>query len=420
MAKRERPCILFFVFLLSAVFIPSLLAAQNGGGDRFIDSLLRAHPVHFGKILKSVSKYEVQIIYTQVNRDKNNKPSLQHYTYRLGKSYFYPASLVKLPASALALEKLNKLNKEGVNKNTVMVTDSASQCKLPVREDSTASNRFPSVGHYIKRMLLVSDNFSYNRIYEFLGQEYTNERLWQLGYKDARVVHSFDGGCSDGKHTAPVSFYDSGNNLLYHQPGQANDNVYPHPRGNVKKGRAHLDSRDRMVRAPKDYTNMNYLPLADVHSMVIAIMMPEAVGKDGRFDLTTDDYTFLRRYMGMLPRESDFPKYDPKKFEDSHKKYLLYGTYHGTIGTDSIRIFNIVGQSYGDLSDCAYIADYKNNVEFFLSAVIYVNSDGVINDGKYEYKTIGFPFLTNLGKVFLDYERKRPRQYVPDLSEYKF
>lgn len=419
MTKKHRSIIrtigpVLFLFLAPALF------AQDVDNDKLIDSLLCASPSLFGSIVKNIDKYEVQIIYTKIDRDSRNKPSLQHYTYRLGKNYFYPASLVKLPAAALALEKLNRINKEGLNFNSVMFTGSTKECSLVVRQDASAENGLPSVAQYIKRMLLVSDNFAYNRIYEFLGQEYINERLTELGYVNSRIVHSFDGGCSDEKHTAPVSFYDHRNNLLYEQPMQANDKVYPHPLGTVKKGKAYIDNRNKMIHAPKDYTRMNYLPLQEIHNMVIAVMMPEAINKESRFDLSNEDYNFLRKYMGMLPRESASPKYDPKKYEDSHKKYVLFGSYHGNINTDSIRIFNIVGQSYGDLSDCAYIVDYKNNVEFFLSAVIYANSDGVINDGKYEYISIGFPFLTGIGKVFLEYERQRPRKNVPDLSEYKY
>jgi hypothetical protein len=55
-----------------------------------------------------------------------------------------------------------------------------------------------------------------------------------------------------------------------------------------------------------------------------------------------------------------------------------------------------------------------------LSAVIYVNEDGIINDGKYEYKTIGFPFLSDLGKSFYIYELKRKKETLPDLSIFKF
>ena len=41
--------------------------------------------------------------------------------------------------------------------------------------------------------------------------------------------------------------------------------------------------------------------------------------------------------------------------------------------------------------------DEAHGVEFLLSAVLYVNADGVLNDDKYEYDSIGFPFLRDLG-----------------------
>lgn len=39
-----------------------------------------------------------------------------------------------------------------------------------------------------------------------------------------------------------------------------------------------------------------------------------------------------------------------------------------------------------------------------LSAVIYTNEDEVLNDGKYDYKTIGLPYLAELGRQFYKYE----------------
>jgi hypothetical protein len=55
-----------------------------------------------------------------------------------------------------------------------------------------------------------------------------------------------------------------------------------------------------------------------------------------------------------------------------------------------------------------------------LSAVIYVNEDQIFNDDKYEYDQIGFPFLSNLGKVIYDHELKRKRKFEPDLSKFRF
>ena len=49
----------------------------------------------------------------------------------------------------------------------------------------------------------------------------------------------------------------------------------------------------------------------------------------------------------------------------------------------------------------------KENVEFMLSAVIYANEDEVLNDGKYDYKGVGLPYLAELGRQFYNYELQR-------------
>lgn len=76
--------------------------------------------------------------------------------------------------------------------------------------------------------------------------------------------------------------------------------------------------------------------------------------------------------------------------------------------------------AYGFLVDAAYFADFGNNIEFLLSAVIYCNSDGIFNDDKYDYDKTGFPFLKNLGRVVYDYELKRQRKKAPDLRTFQF
>jgi len=64
-----------------------------------------------------------------------------------------------------------------------------------------------------------------------------------------------------------------------------------------------------------------------------------------------------------------------------------------------VRVFNKVGWAYGFLIDASYIADFKNDVEYMLSAVIYVNKDGILNDNVYEYDSIGWPFMYQLGQT---------------------
>ncbi|MGB5359311.1 MAG: hypothetical protein WBN27_05150, partial [Eudoraea sp.] len=62
-----------------------------------------------------------------------------------------------------------------------------------------------------------------------------------------------------------------------------------------------------------------------------------------------------------------------------------------------------VGFAYGTLTDCAYIVDEKNHIEFMLTATILVNKDDIFNNDNYEYEEIGIPFLAALGREFYNY-----------------
>ena len=70
---------------------------------------------------------------------------------------------------------------------------------------------------------------------------------------------------------------------------------------------------------------------------------------------------------------------------------------------EHIIIRNKVGFAYGYLTDCAYVQDTKNDIEFFLTATIHVNENQVYNDGVYEYDEIGIPFLAELGRLAHQY-----------------
>ena len=120
--------------------------------------------------------------------------------------------------------------------------------------------------------------------------------------------------------------------------------------------------------------------------------------------------------MSQFPSESVYPSYD--SLPDAYGKFLLYGSRKEPL-PKNIRIFNKEGDAYGELLDIAYITDFDKNVEFFLSAAINCNMNGIINDDIYEYDTIGLPFMKNLGQVIYDYELKRKKPYQPDLSAFK-
>src|SRR5690606_3155826 len=124
--------------------------------DAWLSALLRNNASEsLLHILNHPDSFQYQLIYTQINRNKNNKPFFeQHYLHVDKNRYFNPASTVKLPLALLALEKLNKINKPGVNKFTPMLTDSAYSGQTTVMEDSSSENGLPSVAHYIKKIFL--------------------------------------------------------------------------------------------------------------------------------------------------------------------------------------------------------------------------------------------------------------------------
>jgi len=388
------------------------------GDSPLLDSLLHTAPI-LARVADNPA-YELQIIYTQIDRDAQNQPHFTAHTYHLDPcQYFNPASLVKLPVVALALEKLNDLHQPGVTRRTIMATGTAFRCQTPVPFAAPAdSDQAATVGNYVKRMLLVSDNSAYNRLYEFLGQRPLNERLAQLGYSNARITRRF-APCDTAanRYTNPISFHTPTGDTLYRQPALTNFISYASPVGPVRKGRAYRIGK-RLIHRPYDFTTANHLPLADASALLRTLLFPASVPSAQRLRLAADDYLFLRHYLHAGPHESGFRPYAPARYFDTYKKYLYYGRNPTRPTERGLRIYNIVGMSHGFLADVAYFADSLHQAEFLLSAVVYVNSDGIINDGAYEYETVGLPFLAQLGQTIRQYEATRPRQYRPSLDEF--
>lgn len=382
----------------------------------FIAGLLSQYPQYFDSLLKNNNKYHIKIIYTQINRTAKNKPRFTNYYFNIDdKQYFYPASTVKMPAAFLALQKLNELKIHGLDKNTTMITEAAYPGQTPVFNDPSSKDGRPTIEQYIKRIFLVSDNDAFNRLYEFLGQEYINNSLHKMGYDSAQIIHHLDVSMTEdeNRHSNPVKFYDTPAKIIYEKPLTKSNLVYQPRNTFLGKG---FYRNGQLVDQPFDFSRKNRMTLVDLHSILMSVLFPKSVERHQRFKLKKDDYKFLYRYMSMKPAESDFPQYD-STYTDAYSKLLLYGG-KGSMN-DGVRIFNKEGDAYGFLTDVAYIVDFKNSVEFLLSANIYCNSDEIFNDDHYDYETVGYPFMKNLGKVFYDYELQRKRKRLPDLAKFK-
>ncbi|MEO5682131.1 MAG: serine hydrolase [Chitinophagaceae bacterium] len=396
------------------------LASAHVNTDTLLENLLRSAPAFFDGILQNRKAMKVQIIYTQINRKANNEPVFTPYYFNIDAAdYFYPASTIKMPVALLALQALHELNLPGLDKNSSLITEATFQKQSPVYNDPTTQDGRPTVAQYVKKIFLVSDNDAFNRLYELMGQQYVNEKLHAMGYADAEVLHRLQISMTpdENRHTNPINFYDTAGKLLYKHPMLVNQHTYSTRTDSA--GNAYY-SNGALINHAMDFSSKNRVALQDLTDMLRSILFPQSVKAQQRFNFTEADYLFVRRYMSQWPTEAACPPYgaDTAAYWPAYCKFLLYGSRKGSLPSN-IRIFNKVGDAYGFLTDVAYIVDFDKQVEFMLSARIYCNADGVLNDDKYDYETVGLPFMQQLGKLIYEYELNRPRAVKPDLSAFK-
>ena len=383
----------------------------------FLEDLLKQYPQYFGTILNNRDSFRVQIIYSRIDRNKNNRPVFTHHYFNVDPHYyFYPASTVKMPIALLALEKVKKLKKYGINKNSAMITEADHSSQAPVYNDPSSPDGKPTIAHYIKKIFLVSDNDASNRLYEFLGQNYLNKTLHKKRYKTAEILHrlSINMNEDQNRHTNPVKFLNDTGSLAYEQNGQVSAIVFP--TRNILMGSSYI-SNNKLIHEPFNFSKKNRIALTDLQAILQSILFPFSVPKKQRFRISDEDRKFIFQYMSRYPSETIYPQYDSSAW-DSNGKFLLWGSEKRAL-PKHIHVFNKIGGAYGFLTDVAYVADFEKNIEFMLSAIIYCNSDGIFNDDRYDYEKVGLPFMKHLGEVIYDFEAQRPRQYIPDLTEFK-
>lgn len=328
-------------------------------------------------VMSNPEVFELQIIYTQIIRNKNNKVKFKDFTYRLNaKNYFYPASTVKLPIAILALEKLNTIEK----------TSKDSQYTIQGDSDTLQFSK------EISKVFAVSDNEASTNLLEFLGFNYVNESMKAKGLQPFRLSHRVSGSDPRSLATKPIILYKNEDSTLK-IPSVLSKPSIPLNLNNIKKGIGYMKN-DSLVKGAFDFSTKNYYPLETLQNTLKRIVFPEAFKESERFKLTEKDREFILFSMQNLPKNAG---YDPVKYYDGYCKFFMFGDSKETI-PHTIKIYNKVGNAYGTLVDCAYIVDSANQVEFMISATLLVNKDQIFNDNIYEYETLGLPFLAELGR----------------------
>ena len=152
-----------------------------------------------------------------------------------------------------------------------------------LNRDSTSETGYPSIAQFIRKAFLISDNDAYNRMYEFVGQEEINRRLFAMGYPDMRIVRQFMPLTEEeNRHTNQIRFLDSAGEIVYLQPPAFNRDSFQFSVP-AKIGKAWLDSRDSLISEPKDFTRHNRIPLDDLQQILQSALFPLSVPQSKRF-----------------------------------------------------------------------------------------------------------------------------------------
>ncbi len=328
------------------------------------------------KVIADLDTYEVQILLSEVHKN-NGKVTFTDYSFNVNDStYFYPASTVKFPVSVLLLEELSFKDFPTINTPFFV-------------EGDTIITTFKKD---ITDIFAVSSNDTFNRLFEYLSKDTINSRLAQKGLLPIRISHRLSTDNAADLKTKNLVFYKNDTTLISTN-SVISKPIKPLHLNKIKKG-AGFYQNGELVNEPMDFSLKNYLPINTLHGIMKRVIFPEAFPANKQFKLSKVNRDFLLNAMQIVPRNAG---YNETEYYDSYGKFFMYGDTKERI-PDHIKIYNKVGYAYGYLTDCAYITDTKNNLEFILTATIHVNKDGIFNDDVYEYDEIGIPFLAQIGR----------------------
>ena len=367
-------------FLLQGCFLKENPINSSMKGDGFLK-----------EILKNKENYEIQIIYTEIKRDKEGEPDFMDFEFQVDENnYFYPASTIKLPIVILTLDKINELRSKGINvslKSKITLSPLDQEMSL-IQKDSITSFQ-----NLIADILLVSDNSASNVLIDFIGYNHFNAKMNQAGFNKTYLNHKFS---PDPNYTIDWEIKTMFNDLISSNEERdivtADDNIL-----GLKKGEKKF--KDGIVELGSlDFSQKNRSSIIDMHNIIKRIIFPSKFDDDNAFNLNVEDYDFLRYWMSRFTHEDLGNKFTTdKKYFESYNKFFIHGA--DTVVTNkNIRVYNKIGQAYGTSTDNAYIKNYQDDVEFFLTATIYTNKNNIINDNVYEYEETAIPFLAKLSQ----------------------
>ena len=136
------------------LFFVSIFYSCNNKLEKILDS----NDSQIRQIIDNLDKHNLQIIYSEIIRNGDDKVSFKDYFFNVDDDlYYYPASTVKLHVSALTLQKLTELNDSGININL------DSEIEI-ISDNNTLLNQI-TFRELIKKIFIIIIIKRYERLY---------------------------------------------------------------------------------------------------------------------------------------------------------------------------------------------------------------------------------------------------------------
>lgn len=368
-----------FVKIIKYTLLFSLIFIEKSYAQSLETILKNSESELISCVYNNQEKFEVQIILTELKKSGESF-TLHKKKFNSDKNnYFYPASSIKLPIALLSIEKINESSDLNINS------------EFSIQGDSIIT----TFKKEITDLFIISSNESYNRLFEFLGQDYINEKLKQKGFKDFSISHRLSTKESDNLKTKEINFYSNGE-ILKIQKSIKNKAVTKLNLKNLNKGIGFL-LNNKLQNKPMDFSRKNYFSINELNNILICLFFPE-ISKNKKFNLSKSQNLLIKKLMSSTPFEMGF---DKNIYPNNYNKFFIYGDKNGMINDN---IFNKVGNAYGYSIDNAYIYNNNSDRHFVLTACIYTNENNILNDNNYEYDEIGIPFLAEIGRLLTGYD----------------
>ncbi len=343
----------------------------------------------------------VQILVTTFEPQANAPPVLHEHGWRVDAEYTYPASAIKTFASVAVLAQLGIWQAAGsrVDLKTplALCKGREKQCEV-IPDPSNLDGGVATIGHEIRKMHLVSDNDAFNRLYDIVGHRELNELFWDKGLSSLRLHHRMYAVDPAAQLVTPrLQLHPRRGKPMEIPRRESNLVLPPSPAKDRQVGTAHfpLGSRQR-VDTPLDFSRKNYISLRQFHRLLLGIVRPDLPNVPD-LGLRRPHRAFLIQAMTEDPLASANPRYT-KPDQSARRFKPLYIGIERVVPDAEFRYVNKAGKAYGFLLENAYIEHTPTGRAFAVTVVVYANDNGVLNDNKYEYKTVTRPFLHDLGE----------------------